>query len=156
MIEQFEKFHLSKGDPINNRVPVKYLYLHQREIEMNFERVETEKLKNDFRINELPNSLWPIILIFFSLQELVHFYLVCKKWKTIFDENLHWKLRSQSEFLSVNNLDSNFKYFCEKYKTDRWKDFYKNSCWKISSKKFLLSFILNLFLFYLFFFFLFE
>ena len=60
-----------------------------------------------------------------------HFYVVCKKWSKIFNENLHWILRLKKDFPSLSSESA----FQERLKIEpklNWKKFYKDQKWKIT------------------------
>ena len=52
--------------------------------------VDENELKNEFPINDLPNTIWPQILSFFRASELLQLITVCKKWNKHIENDYHW------------------------------------------------------------------
>lgn len=93
--------------------------------------VEKKDLKNSrsrsaFPLNELPNSVWIVLFSQFKISELPQLMTVCKKWKSFFDNDLHWEMRTQKEFKWMENK------LPEKPNTLTWNQFYLRLDWEIT------------------------
>eukprot|EP01091_Cochliopodium_minus_P019851 TRINITY_DN8475_c0_g1_i1.p1 TRINITY_DN8475_c0_g1~~TRINITY_DN8475_c0_g1_i1.p1 ORF type:complete len:335 (-),score=63.77 TRINITY_DN8475_c0_g1_i1:74-1078(-) len=90
-----------------------------------FVLVDERTLKNEFKINELPNSVWPIILSYFKTNELPQLNTVCKKWKNHCENDFHWKKRLEVEYSWMDKLP-------EKDKEKTWKQQYLDQDFQIN------------------------
>ena len=94
------------------------------------ELVDEKNLKNEFKISELPQSVWPHILKFIEHRELSNFRLVSKRWRDQVNNDAHWMER----VLRLPNQHQSPILEDKKQKNLSWKESFKSIFWTIIVK----------------------
>ena len=92
------------------------------------ELVDEKNLKNEFKISELPQSVWPHILKFIDHKELSNLQLVSKRWRDQVNNDAHWMQR----VLRLPNQHQSPILEDKKQKNLSWKDSFKSIFWTIT------------------------